>query len=155
MPKKPKVVLKGSLGWRIDNVFSEFDINIDILAKKLNYSRSTISKVRLGLKKMSPRLLRLISLKYGINERWMLTGHGEMFDSKIDAVAEESPLYGLPQDIQLLIPKIKVIYYEGTLDEKIKALGAVDIVYNEIKRRKDEEMIKRNNIHPVEKEDGS
>ena len=141
-----------SIGAKIKAIRLYYRLNMKNFAKKLKVSHSYISEIEAEKKNPSKLFLQAVIATFGVNEQWLLYSKGEMFDSKIDVIAEESPIYGFPKDLQELISRLKVIYYEGTLDEKIKALGPMGIVYNEIKHRKDEEMIKKNDIRPIEKE---
>lgn len=50
--------------------------------ERLGVSRDVISNLEYGRVKEKELLLRHICQLYGVNERWMQTGEGEMFDTE-------------------------------------------------------------------------
>ena len=51
-------------------------------ASKLNLSRNFIAQIETGAKVPSDRTITDICREYGVNERWLRTGEGEMFIPK-------------------------------------------------------------------------
>ncbi|MDR1785413.1 MAG: helix-turn-helix domain-containing protein [Spirochaetaceae bacterium] len=49
--------------------------------------------LELGKIEANPRIIELIAAIYGANKRWILTGEGEMFDTRPDQLLEEMMIY--------------------------------------------------------------
>ena len=48
-------------------------------AKAIYISSGYIAELETGHRKINERIIRLISLTYGVNEKWLRTGEGEIF----------------------------------------------------------------------------
>ncbi len=53
-------------------------------ALKINMSRSNLGSIEIGRINITDRVIKDICLQYGINEYWLKTGEGEIFQSNID-----------------------------------------------------------------------
>ena len=49
------------------------------LASAMHMAQNSISIIESGKRKLSDRLAHSLSVEYGVSERWLLTGEGEMF----------------------------------------------------------------------------
>jgi transcriptional regulator with XRE-family HTH domain len=49
-------------------------------AKKIVVSNGMIAAIELGKRKVNERLLRLIKITFAVNENWLRTGEGDMFE---------------------------------------------------------------------------
>jgi transcriptional regulator with XRE-family HTH domain len=71
-------------------------------AKSICISNSYLADVENGFRKSNDRIVRLVSMTYGVNEQWLKTGEGEMFykspDEKITRLV--SIFNELPPDFQ-------------------------------------------------------
>lgn len=77
---------------RLRAVREALDLTQTEFGKKLRMAVSSISSAETGLNKISPRLLYLLSILYRVNEKWILTGEGNMF-------LERPSVDGVPDDI--------------------------------------------------------
>jgi transcriptional regulator with XRE-family HTH domain len=90
-------------------------------AKKILISNGFIAGIELGKRKVNDRLLRLIKITFGVNENWLKTGEGPMFekdrtaDYKITDVQESfEKLSPFLQDL-ILEHLHKLLEYEKTV----------------------------------------
>jgi len=58
-------------------------------AKRLYVSQSYFGEVELGNRRMSDRIIHLISTNYKISKEWLKTGEGDMFSSPMTEVRLE------------------------------------------------------------------
>jgi transcriptional regulator with XRE-family HTH domain len=126
-----------NLNSRIKSARKRLGLTQTKIAKSLGIKQGHWSDIERGVKQPSETLLIAFIYRYAILSHWLQTGEGEMFDSKVHAISEEMAVYELPKGLQKLIVHVREIYNEGTLEEKIKALGPIDIVYNEMIHRKE------------------
>jgi len=140
MPKKRVLMPKNTIGGRLDKIIDYFRMNAKQFAMELNISDGHFSDIRHGNRKLSRKIMQAIYLQFGINKNWLLTGDGEMLSHQWPLrIAEDRPPYGLTARILEYMEKIKTIYYEGSLDERAKALGTLDAVFDDVSRRKEAE----------------
>lgn len=64
---------------RIAELISVLNMNKATFAKSLNITRSYVTKLTSGVGIPSARLIEDICEKHGVNNKWLLTGEGEMF----------------------------------------------------------------------------
>lgn len=57
-------------------------------AKEIRTTQGHVSDIENKRKGVSDRVAEIICLKYGINEEWLRTGNGEMYNEPDDEVAE-------------------------------------------------------------------
>jgi transcriptional regulator with XRE-family HTH domain len=57
-------------------------------AEGVKLSRSFQAGIETNRRKVSDRIIKLICFTYGVNETWLRTGEGEMFDTKMDPKLE-------------------------------------------------------------------
>lgn len=91
---------------RIKKIRKELDLTQQKFAEKLGVKRNTIAMYEMGKTTPSDQTLRSIIREYNINEKWLLSGSGEMFRASpseaLDALADE---YGLSHGDYVLIEK--------------------------------------------------
>ena len=88
---------------RIKALRKDQDMTQTEFASKLSLSQNFIAQVESGKKNPSDRTILDISREFGVNEKWLLTGEGEMYKLIEDETAaivsdlleEENPLYDL------------------------------------------------------------
>ena len=78
-------------------------MSIREFSKEIFFSHSLYGQVEYGNREASDRIIQLISSRFNVNKKWILTGEGAMFDSP-------------PPDIRL--EKILEIY--NTIDVTLK-----------------------------------
>ncbi len=76
---------------RIKLVRSKLGIKQGEFAKKLNVSQNTISAIEHSISKVTDRMVRDICRVYNVNEHWLRTGEGEMFN----ALSRDEKLAGM------------------------------------------------------------
>jgi transcriptional regulator with XRE-family HTH domain len=71
-------------------------------ARAVFISRSYVGEMETGRRAVNDRIVRLISLTFGISEKWLKTGEGGMFDSTAENKREliEQLFNGLKPDLQ-------------------------------------------------------
>ncbi|GHV60680.1 hypothetical protein AGMMS49587_02820 [Spirochaetia bacterium] len=86
-------------------------------AEGLKLSRSFQGGIEANHRKVNDRLIKMICLTYGVNEIWLKTGAGEMFDLRNDAKLERiirnfNKMDDLLQDYVMKYLDWLVEYYE-------------------------------------------
>ncbi|GHU19472.1 hypothetical protein FACS1894163_12320 [Spirochaetia bacterium] len=86
-------------------------------AEGLKLSRSFQGGIEANHRKVNDRLIKMICLTYGVNETWLKTGAGEMFDLRNDAKLERiirnfNKMDDLLQDYVMKYLDWLVEYYE-------------------------------------------
>lgn len=72
--------METTLGERFKQIRKKSDMTQKDFAESLGVTQATISGIEKNAANTSLTMAKLISLKYGINENWILTGKGEMED---------------------------------------------------------------------------
>ena len=88
---------------RLKEIRKLMKMSIREFSKEIYFSHSVYGQVELGTREPNDRIIQLISSRFNINKKWILTGKGEMFSSP-------------PPDIRL--ERILEIY--NTVDETLK-----------------------------------
>jgi transcriptional regulator with XRE-family HTH domain len=73
--------IDATINKRITEVREKLGFSQIEFARGVNIGKSLLSSLESAQRRVTDRLIRLISLTYGVNERWLKTGHGEMFDN--------------------------------------------------------------------------
>ena len=87
-------------------------------ADDLKISQSHIGAMELHTRKVPERIIKMIAFTYGVNENWLKTGTGEMFEQGRDFRLEEvianfKKLDGLLQDYVLKQVRLALEYQES------------------------------------------
>jgi transcriptional regulator with XRE-family HTH domain len=53
-------------------------------AEKIKISTSYMGSIEMGIRRVNDRLIKIISMTFGINETWLKSGQGKMFDDVED-----------------------------------------------------------------------
>ncbi len=69
-----------SVNQRIKQVRQELNLSQAKFAKGISISNGYIAGIELGNRKANDRIIKLICSEYGVNEHWLKTGNGNMFD---------------------------------------------------------------------------
>jgi transcriptional regulator with XRE-family HTH domain len=51
-------------------------------AERIGIASSYLAEMELGKKKLNDRTIRLIGMEFGVNERWLSTGKGMIYDDE-------------------------------------------------------------------------
>lgn len=106
---------------RIRDVRKSISLNQDDFAKKLGLTKNYISLVETGQRNLSEQSIKVLCTEFNINEEWLRTGEGEMYDIPVDDLAlvvsdlieKSDPVYDIIVDI---------LKTYGTLDDKSKSV---------------------------------
>jgi transcriptional regulator with XRE-family HTH domain len=135
MPKKRKIMPENTIGGRLDKIIDYFRLNAKQFANELNISDGHLSDIRHGKRNLSRKMLHAIYDQYGIDQNWLLKGEGEMLSHQWPLrLAEnlESNRYGITKDMAVYLEKLKIIYREGSTDERARVLGLIKAVSDDI-----------------------
>jgi transcriptional regulator with XRE-family HTH domain len=100
------------LGKRLIKLREALDITQEEFAKRIRVSKGYISSLEVSKRELNPRLIKLISDTFGVNERWLQTGKGKMFTNPKDVNLDEViSLYKQlhPKLQKLVIEQLKVL----------------------------------------------
>jgi transcriptional regulator with XRE-family HTH domain len=92
-------------------------------AKKILISNGFIAGIELGKRKVNDRLIRLIKITFGVNENWLGTGEGPMFekektpDYKISGALEVFKKLSPPLQDLILEHLYKLLEYEQSIEK--------------------------------------
>lgn len=64
---------------RLKKIRKELDMTQQEFANKIGMKQNTIATYEIGRAKPSDQCVRSICREFGVNERWLRTGNGEMF----------------------------------------------------------------------------
>ena len=56
-------------------------------AERIAISTGYIADLELGKRRVTERIIKLISMEFGVDENWLRTGEGSMFDDEADTKA--------------------------------------------------------------------
>lgn len=87
---------------RLKQIRKELSYNQKDFADKLLLSQGTLAQIEKGARSVTDRTIKLLCSEFNVNEEWMRTGNGEMFNSpisKIQAIARELNLTNLELEI--------------------------------------------------------
>lgn len=66
---------------RIKEIRKALSLNQNEFAEKIGLSQSTLAMIEVGKRTFSDKHIKLICTTFGINENWLRTGEGNMFNS--------------------------------------------------------------------------
>jgi len=75
----------GSINQRIYSVRKNLGLSQKKFAENANLSQAHLGLVETGKRKVNNRIVKLLCTSYGINENWLLSGSGSMFDDENNA----------------------------------------------------------------------
>ena len=104
---------------RIKMIRSALGITQSKFAKRIAVVTSFVSEVENGLREPNERALRLIIAEYNVNEQWLRTGNGNMFNEDMSAVIAEAGniVKGLTGPFQE--GALKILYAIKDLHERV------------------------------------
>lgn len=84
---------------RVKEIRKSKELSMDKFGEKLGVTKVAISRLESGERNLTEQMIRSICREFGINETWLRTGEGEMYDNSRevelarltkDLLAEES-----------------------------------------------------------------
>ena len=122
---------------RIKMIRQNANLNMASFAERIGITISAVSRIESGENNPKDQTVMLICREFNVNEEWLRTGKGEMYNLPTDEVAEvvseflseSNPLYDLVLDV--------LRAYQSADDKTQKALTAfIKRVYDERKKAK-------------------
>ena len=87
---------------RFKQIREKLNLSQEEMGEAIGITRSGISNIESGKRSVSERHIKLLRSAYNINEHWLRTGEGEMFNptnTSLDALAEAHNINGLTRAI--------------------------------------------------------
>ena len=87
---------------RFKQIREKLNLSQEEMGEAIGITRSGISNIESGKRSVSERHIKLLHSAYNINEHWLRTGEGEMFNptnTSLDALAEAHNINGLTRAI--------------------------------------------------------
>ena len=120
-----KIFLDKDMGmnWRIGKVRKALGLSQQKFAENLNISQAYASALERNSRTIQDRFLKMICFTYGVNEKWLRTGKGDMFEKDRDFKLEEvisnfKKLDDLLQDYVLKQIRLALEYQEKANGEQ-------------------------------------
>ena len=66
---------------RLKEIRKQFNLSIREFSKEIYFSHSVYGQVEYGTREPNDRIIQLISSRFNVNKKWIMTGEGEMFSS--------------------------------------------------------------------------
>ncbi|GHT95880.1 hypothetical protein FACS1894141_5270 [Spirochaetia bacterium] len=104
-----------SINQRIATLRHTLNLTQAEFAKKILISNSFMAALELGLRTVNDRLIRLIKTTFGVNEAWLRTGAGEMFQKDV------TPDYKITE-AEEIFKKLNPFFQDFILDQLRKLL---------------------------------
>jgi transcriptional regulator with XRE-family HTH domain len=84
MPKETKKIDDREINQRIVEARHALDLSQAKFAEKIKISNSYMGSIELGNRRVNDRIIKIISMTFGVNEAWLKSGQGTMFDNVED-----------------------------------------------------------------------
>lgn len=107
---------------RIKQVRSAVGITQGKFAERIAVAASYISEVESGVKEANERAIRLIIAEFNVNEIWLRTGKGAMFDEGTSAIVSEAMGIFKSLDRHFQDGALKMLVSLAEINEATKAL---------------------------------
>ncbi len=78
-----------SINQRIRQIRQSVNLSQAKFAKVISISNGYIAGIELGHRAVNERIIKLICIYFHVNEEWLKSGTGEMFQSKAEYLSEE------------------------------------------------------------------
>lgn len=66
---------------RVREIRKSLGLSMDDFGEKLGVTKAAISRLESGERNLTEQMVRSICREFGINEEWLRTGKGEMYDN--------------------------------------------------------------------------
>lgn len=132
-----------SVNHRMKQVRKYLNLTQKEFGEKLDATQSYITNLERGVNNVTEKILKLVSLQHNINEHWLRTGEGDMFDNAksatIDRIAER---YNLDN-----VDKAMLISFASLPPESRAAIK--DFMFSTVEKLKSDNFNKAENIPSV------
>ncbi|GMQ56752.1 hypothetical protein AN1V17_11460 [Vallitalea sediminicola] len=71
---------------RLKQLRKELELNQENFGKKVSLSRTAVANMEIGHRTVTNRTIQLICSTFNVNEEWLRTGNGEMFNITEDLI---------------------------------------------------------------------
>jgi transcriptional regulator with XRE-family HTH domain len=78
--------MSDSINQRVKQIREALELSQRNFSSALSLSNGYIAGVETGIRNVNGRLIKLISGEFGVNEQWLKTGEGKMFDTEQDDI---------------------------------------------------------------------
>mgnify|MGYP003376347154 CR=1 FL=1 len=100
---------------RVKYIRNSLNLTQEEFGKKLTVAQTYLSQIESGARDVTEKILKLICLQYNVNENWLRTGEGDIFnkekENKISELLEE-------YDLGIYGRKILEIYLSLDISQK-------------------------------------
>jgi transcriptional regulator with XRE-family HTH domain len=110
---------------RLKEIRKHMKLSIREFSKEIYFSHSVYGQVEFGTREPNDRIIQLISSRFNVNKKWILTGKGDMFSSPPPDIRLEKILeiYNMVDETlkECLLDQSKIllkIYRENTITKK-------------------------------------
>ena len=104
-------------------------------SQKINFGQSSYANIENGTRNLTDRTIQLICNEFGVNEKWLRTGEGEMFtapnDDPMDEVQKQYNLTDLER-------KVIEVYLKCSSEQRQATLDFIDKISTQIRVFKEE-----------------
>jgi transcriptional regulator with XRE-family HTH domain len=76
------------LNQRVVQLRKALGFSQQLFSEGIKLSRSCLAGIEINRRKVNDRLIKMISLTYGVSENWLRTGEGAMFNTEKDPKLE-------------------------------------------------------------------
>lgn len=115
---------------RLRLIRKQSGLNQQGMADKLSISQTHVSALENGIKNLTDRLIADYCREFGINEEWLRTGEGEMFEQpktfSLDEKARQYSLTDLELEIMRNYMELDVSVRSSIVDMVKKSVSAVE-----------------------------
>jgi transcriptional regulator with XRE-family HTH domain len=80
MPNKTKKIDDLEINQRIAASRHALGLSQVKFAEKIKISSGYIASIEMGIRRVNDRIIKIISMTFGVNEAWLKSGQGAMFD---------------------------------------------------------------------------
>ena len=109
---------------RLKQIREHFKLSIREFSKEIYFSHSLYGQVEFGNREPNDRIIQLISSRFNVSKKWIMTGEGDMFtspppDIRLEKILEiYNTIDGMLKDCLLEQSKILLkIYREKRIDD--------------------------------------
>jgi len=125
---KPSLVKNASINQRIKTLRKDLKITQKEFAQKISVSTSFQTLIELNQKKVLDRHIKLIIAAFGVNESWLRTGEGVMFEKDV------TPGYKITETVEIF--KQLNPYFQDFILEQLHKLLEYEKIEEKYEKKK-------------------
>lgn len=121
-------------GERVKEIRKHLDLTLEKFGEKLGVGKTAISNIENGNRNLTEQMIKAIGREFDVNEYWLRTGEGEMFEQLTDQQKIMKHTAMLLKDTDSIVAgaiKNFIITYEQLDDTSKKVLEDVALRYLE------------------------